>query len=124
MGRNKYFGKRAFCEAYLQKRKLIPVYSDEKEERNAASGYNLHYEAEDGNIPITQIAYIINDDETFDGIIIGQKKVPTKYDFDYIDDNICKDIWCYKYEYIDCYIVATGMNRRRFVPKTYVREIV
>lgn len=121
MSRNKHFGKRAYCEAYLQKQKLKPVYSDEKEERGASVGYNLHWEATDGNVPITQTAYEINEDETFDGIIIGQRKVPTKYDFDYTDDNVCRDIYCYKYEYIDCYIVAIGMNRKRFVPKTYVR---
>lgn len=114
MSKNKYFGKTVFCEAYLQKQKIIPVYSNCDEPKAEQSGYNLWWQ--EYGVPLEQVAYRMNDDETFSGIIIGQKKVATKYFYDFKDD-LCNDVTCVKEVFIDCFIVATGMNRKKYVPK-------
>lgn len=126
-------GTKVKCLGYLEKQKIKYVFATRKQFEDSGS-YREHclileVEAEEGNIPIDQEVYKFKEIE-FEGYVIGRRSIPTCYSYDFPDMQIGLGEWttnydkvyCEKYCYEDCYIVAYRMNCKRFVPVEKVKE--
>ena len=105
------FGKRVRCYGYLKKQKVKYVVADKEDK--IYQDDPLGVLVLDGE-PIEQNTYV-REDEIFDGIVIGTKRVSTRNFYDY--DFYGRSVVVMKHGVVDCYVIAYQMNRKRYVPK-------